>query len=124
MLYDKRWDTKVEPLWSLADFIAWMETLPPTSTYDFCKPQTCLATQYLRARGAYKGRGYHIPTHIEPIVHGKRGFSTVAAAMQRARYLKASRWQRAWLTVTGRTGGIYSLGLFPGLNQAIEAQSR
>lgn len=51
MLYDKRWDLKTAPF-TLADFIAWLETQNPAETYDFhnCEGE-CLIGQYMAARG-------------------------------------------------------------------------
>lgn len=34
MLYDKRWDAKIEPL-TLAGLIAWLQMQPPSASYDW-----------------------------------------------------------------------------------------
>lgn len=50
MLYDKRWDRKVETKadpFSLAGLIAWLETQPAGGTYDFaCNKGGCLIAKY------------------------------------------------------------------------------
>ena len=50
MLYDKRWDRTETKPFTLADFIAWLETMPPRWKYDFyCTDGSCLMGLYMAA---------------------------------------------------------------------------
>lgn len=52
MLYDKRWDAKVEQkadLFKLESLIAWLESMPADQQYDFHKCDgTCMLGQYMQ----------------------------------------------------------------------------
>lgn len=53
MLYDPKWEAKIEPkILSIEGLIAWLERQPPETDYDFndCRGE-CLFGQYLTARG-------------------------------------------------------------------------
>lgn len=53
MLYDKRWDAKVETKadpFSLENLIAWLEKQPARSTYDGCNSDVCLLAQWLQTK--------------------------------------------------------------------------
>lgn len=51
MLYDPKWETKVDPL-SLAGLIAWLETQPANRTYEWMDCSGgCLIGEYGRAIG-------------------------------------------------------------------------
>ncbi len=50
MLYDKRWDAKVDP-YSLDAFIAWLELQPADKAYDLYDPGNCAIAQWLRSTG-------------------------------------------------------------------------
>lgn len=46
---------KVMPrgLWVMERFVAWLETMPPEQSYDYCDCKRCLLSQYLRHRGKW-----------------------------------------------------------------------
>ena len=93
MLYNKRWDAKVEtkadPL-TLPALIAWLEKQPADAGYNYCQPETCLIAQYLKASGLKKF--CLMSREVErlgwmDIVHPISGDWTFGAALQRARAL-------------------------------------
>lgn len=52
MLYDPRWDKdRVHGPVSLRALIAWLETQPADTQYDFCQPYQCVLAQHLQALG-------------------------------------------------------------------------
>lgn len=110
MLYDKRWDRQVTglPLWSIGDFIAFLETKDPTETFDFCQARTCAVAQYLQARGVeeYSLDPSQIPGPIKAVVISGTD-ETFGSALLSARYAAASRWGRAKMIMTRRAPSAY-----------------
>ncbi len=88
MLYDKRWDAKVEQP-SLTGLIAWLEKQPGGTTYDFGDPYNCLVARYLQA---IAHTPYCLSSWDVQKMFGYKGFEAVVkgpytykAALQRAR---------------------------------------
>jgi hypothetical protein len=50
MLYDPKWEKKVDPL-SLDGVIAWLETQDPATEYDWSSTLNCLLCRYLKSQG-------------------------------------------------------------------------
>ncbi len=87
MLYDKRWDTKIQQP-SLVGLIAWLETQPGETEYWFINPDDCLVARYLKAIG----QPHRMATADIETVFGERGYLaasrrpyTYKAALRRAR---------------------------------------
>lgn len=53
MLYDKKWDAKVETT-PLQGLIAWLETQDPSKTYCFYNGYSCAVAHYMRASGNFE----------------------------------------------------------------------
>ena len=51
MLYDPKWETKIDTRPSLIGLIAWLENKPPHETYDYRCAGMCLMAQYLLSCG-------------------------------------------------------------------------
>jgi hypothetical protein len=66
MLFDPKWEAKVEPL-SLAGLIAWLETKPPKGRYYYIDNCRCLIGQFLAALG-YE----NVCTYSKGFLHGPR----------------------------------------------------
>ena len=49
MLYDPKWEVKADPF-SLADFIAWLETQPADERYDWHDVHGCACARYAEVR--------------------------------------------------------------------------
>src|SRR5690349_18723441 len=99
MLYDKRWDAKVEvnPL-SLEALIIWLEQKPSDKVYCYSDHGRCLAAQYNRSLG----RKYHVQLIFDDPRPGSdfdyclewvaiQEPRTFGAALKRARDLQAHR---------------------------------
>lgn len=67
MLYDPKWEAKTKPApFTLADFIAWLETKPPRTQYHFaCTDGSCLMGQYMTERGRAWEPGKRSSTYVE-----------------------------------------------------------
>jgi hypothetical protein len=50
MLFDPKWETKVDPLSDLA-FVEWLEKQPPEKAYDFLHCLHCAVGQYAASIG-------------------------------------------------------------------------
>lgn len=90
MLYDKRWDTKSDPM--LNSLIAWLEQQNPEIEYNYCWPDRCLAAQWLQSIGA---RRYALHSNEVRALFGGRGADviwehprTFGAALARAKALQ------------------------------------
>lgn len=100
MLYDPKWEkpaqTKPAPR-SLESLIAWLETQPPETTYDYCKPGTCLVAQWLIASGEpqFKLTSFQVSDlfdgYGDDVVGTFRAEMTFGAALERARALTGAR---------------------------------
>ena len=53
MLYDKRWDKKIETRdpFTLESLIAWLEKQPTAKRYDYVDSEGCMLVQYFTAMG-------------------------------------------------------------------------
>lgn len=90
MLYDKKWDKKVD-LFSLPSLIAWLEQQDETETYDPCSPNKCVLGQFAAAMGAKnhgrKSLQLETKKQFAEIAFGEwgEGPHTFGAALKRAR---------------------------------------
>lgn len=59
MLYDPKWEVKVDPL-SLESLIMWLESQPATAEYDFHCSRSCMVAQWVKSidPGAISTPGY------------------------------------------------------------------
>lgn len=91
MLYDPKWEKKTETkkpdLYSLADFIAWLETHDPAEEYDYmnCKG-ACLMGQWLAQCGFAWDHDLWAADRLWPIrKHSTGKGKTFGDALRRAR---------------------------------------
>lgn len=108
MLYDKRWDRQVTglPLWSLDDFIAWLETKPAGERYRFTDSSNCAGAQYLKERGLLQDGGFlelhAIPYPIRGLVNASGSRASFGSLLRRCRWARADKWGRFKLLITSR----------------------
>lgn len=96
MLYDPKWEAQTQPvIFSLANLIAWLETMPAKETYCYLDSGECLLAQYFRASGKSASLGHttvvfdgvmpvhQIPRSFQDVATGRP--RTFGAALKRAR---------------------------------------
>ena len=89
MLYDKRWDAKVETKadpFTLESLIAWLETRNPDERYDWTDGATCMCAQYFNVGALWDSQPGVRPDGLA-VVHPW----TFGAALERARAELAKR---------------------------------
>jgi len=85
-------------LWNLDNFIKFLESKPPTETYDYTDPQGCAVYQYIKASGVAvydvglcgwrPSEGLEdlpLPYTFNAINNGIGGRGTFGAALERAK---------------------------------------
>ena len=97
MLYNPRWEQKVDPL-SLEGLVAWLEQQPPETEYDWHDVRGgCLIGKYFKAIDAEEHQYDQVfkdcPKNYGKVCSSFSGPTTFGAALARARAILAERRQ-------------------------------